>query len=133
MDKTNVRAEFRIMGDELRPQEVTEALGLEPSETWCRGDPIRGTSRHRTYASWGLYFAPEETLDIQPLLEKIESTFLPKTEAIRRLRSRFDIEISVDLVIVIEDAAPPGACFEPRFLKLLSDIGARLDLDMYIN
>ena len=43
------------------------------------------------------------------------------------------VRVWLDGALVIEDAAPPGACFEPRFLKLLSDIGARLDLDMYIN
>lgn len=40
MKKTNIYAEFRIMGDAFDPALVTRALAVQPTEVWQKGDCV---------------------------------------------------------------------------------------------
>lgn len=133
MDNTNIRAELRIMGEGYDVQEITEVLGVKPSETWCKGDNIRKSAGKRTYTAWVYSTGVMETLDVNILAQVIEELFESKSKELSLLRQKHNLDISIDFVIVIENEAPPAIYFEPQFIQFAAMIGARLDIDIYVN
>lgn len=45
MDRTNVRASLRIVGECFDVQRVTDTLEVTPSRTWNKGEPIRNSGK----------------------------------------------------------------------------------------
>ncbi|WP_156664950.1 DUF4279 domain-containing protein [Morganella psychrotolerans] len=48
MNKTTVKAEFSIYGDDFNPDEITELLGISPMEVNLKGT-INGTRKKTKY------------------------------------------------------------------------------------
>lgn len=133
MDNTSIKAELRIMGDEFNVQEITEVLGIAPTGTWCKGDAIRNSGKSRTYTAWMYSTDVKETLDINEQAEKLKSLFHPKVKEIAFLKEKYDLDISIDFVIIIENEIAPAIYFLPQFIQFASKIEARIDIDTYVN
>ena len=133
MEKTSIKVSLRIMGDNYSIQNITNRLGIYPSESWNKGDYIRDSKRKRTYTAWIYNIDAIETLDINVPIKKFERLFLLKTKEISKLKKEYNLDISIDFVIIIENEEPPAIYFEEQFIKFASEIGARFDIDTYIN
>lgn len=60
-----------VTGIDLRPSDVTAALGLEPDQSWCRGDPKRvGTDLHE-WGGWRKRIGQRE--DGDPFAEDLQT------------------------------------------------------------
>lgn len=133
MEHTNVGASFRIMGDRYDTAEISRELGITPTITWNMGDQIRNTGKEYKYTAWIFDIEPEETLDINDPLKKLESIFSPKSEILCRLKERYHLEYSIDLVIVIEKQSPPAIYLDSSSVHFAAAIDARFDMDTYVN
>lgn len=133
MEKTNIKVSLRIMGDNYNIQDVTNKLGIYPSQSWNNGDYIRNSKRKRTYTAWIYNIDAIETLDINVVIKKFERLFLRKAKEISELKREYHLDISIDFVIIIENEEPPAIYFEEQFIKFVAEIGARFDIDTYIN
>ena len=49
------------------------------------------------------------------------------------LRNVYDLDISIDFVVIIEKQEPPAMHFDLDFIKFAYEIGARIDIDAYVN
>ena len=108
-------------------------LQITPSESWNKGDLIRNSGQKRTYTAWIYSTDVIETLDTYSQAIEIEKLFLPKTEEISFLKKKYDLDISLDFVIIIENEEVPAIYFESSFVEFAAKIGARFDLDTYVN
>ena len=133
MEKTSIKVSLRIMGDNYNIQDVTNKLGIYPSQSWNNGDYIRNSKRKRTYTAWIYNIDAIETLDINVVIKKFERLFLRKAKEISELKREYHLDISIDFVIIIENEEPPAIYFEEQFIKFVAEIGARFDIDTYIN
>ncbi len=130
---TNIRASLRIMGDDFDVKRITDVLEVCPSETWNKGDFIRKTEKSRTYTAWMYNTEPIESLNIKTSIKQIEEVFRQKADKIVILQNIYDLDISIDFVIVIENGETPAIYFEPDFIRFAAEIGAKFDIDTYIN
>ncbi|OMF56278.1 hypothetical protein BK141_27555 [Paenibacillus sp. FSL R5-0765] len=64
MDKTNIMAEFNIIGDHFEPKLITEQIGIEPSGTYIKGEEIDDRDLYRKEACWFLDTDYQEFFDI---------------------------------------------------------------------
>lgn len=133
MDYTNVGASLRIMGECFDVQRITDTLGVTPSQTWNKGDPIRNTGKKRKYTAWVYDTKRMETLSLDALIKQIMEIFSPQVDNIVALKKQFELVISLDFVIIIENEEPPAIYFEPDFINFAAEIGARFDIDTYVN
>jgi hypothetical protein len=88
-DCDNAYAVFGIRSPDLAPAEVTKDIGLEPSHSLTRGDPIseRPNAPKRPWGVWQL--STEAILGNHTILEHAEyllAKLEPKAEAISRYR-----------------------------------------------
>jgi len=121
------------MGNEYDLNEVTQLLNVSPSNSWNKGEKIRNSQKQREYTGWIYSTDIIETLDVNTAVKKIEELFMSKVGVICGLKRRYELDISIDVSIVIENEEPPAVYFENEFLQFISQIGARLDIDMYVN
>lgn len=71
MNKTTVKAEFSIYGDNFDPNELTDLLGIQPMEINLKG-VITGTrKRPSAETSWSIYTKKEESYDVKEQIDKI--------------------------------------------------------------
>lgn len=133
MDRTKVKVCLRFMGEGYDIQEITDFLDITPSETWNKGDFIRNSGQKRTYTAWIYSTDVTETLDVYSQAIKIEKLFLPKYKEISFLKKKYDLDISLDFVIIIENEEIPAIYFESSFVEFAAKIGARFDIDTYVN
>lgn len=133
MEKTNVRVDFRIMGDNYDIWDISNALKIEPTQFWSIGDDIRQTGKKREYTCWILSTGYEETLDINTQLIKIEELFINKTILLKELKERNYLSYSIDVIIKIENEEVPAIYLETEIIQFAANIGARFDFDTYVN
>ena len=94
MKKTNIYAEFRIMGDAFDPDAVTEALSVQPTKIWRKGDCVYNNQGKittlRQYTNWGYQTAATETLDINTPIRTLQAVFADKTNTLLNLQKHCD-------------------------------------------
>ncbi|MCH1939866.1 DUF4279 domain-containing protein [Holdemania massiliensis] len=133
MERTNVKVSLRFIGEDYDIQEITDTLNIIPSESWNKGEPIRNSGKKRTYTAWIYSLDAIETLDVCEQAKKIEKVFSPKGEKIATLKKKYNLDVSVDFVIIIENEDVPAIYFDASFIEFAAKIGARFDLDTYVN
>lgn len=133
MNKTNIRVDIRIMGDSNDINEITEALNISPTNYWRKGDTIRNLSKRRTYTAWIYSTGSEETLNVNTQIKKIEKIFIPKADILYKLKSLYDLEFSLDVIIIIENEEPPAIYLESSIIQFAARLDAKIDIDMYVN
>lgn len=137
MKKTNIYAEFRIMGDAFDPALVTRALAVQPTEVWQKGDCVynnqgKCTTLRRQYTKWGYKTATLETLYMDEPIQILQETFEDKVDSLLELKKQHNLSFSIDIVIEVENNEPPAMCLEGFILEFAAALHARIDMDMYI-
>lgn len=103
MNKTTVKAEFSIYGDNLDPNELTDLLGIQPMEINLKG-VITGTrKRPSAETSWSIYTKKEESYDVKEQIDKIILILKDKTKIINEFKKKNTVSISLSLLIEVEN------------------------------
>ena len=133
MEKTNIRVDFRILGNNYDIQRISNSLNIEPTHFWNIGDNIRQTSKKREYTCWILSTGYEETLDVNTQLIKIQELLMEKTILLNELKESYDLNYNIEVIIKIENGEVPAIYIESETIQFAASIGARFDFDTYIN
>lgn len=133
MEKTNIEVEFRIIGENFDIAEVTRNLNILPTEFWKIGDKIRNTKKVRTYTSWNYSTEKKETLFLEEQLDAIGKIFIPRLETLCNLKEKYNLDFSLDVIVIIENSEVPSITFDDNLISFLSKLKARIDVDTYIN
>ncbi len=124
---TREYAYFHISGPGNHEQ-ITEILGINPSQAWNIGDENPRTGKPRKFMSWRLSSGLEDT---QPLDKHIHNILLLlhlKAESLRQLWLEYD------LTLVCVGYFPPsghGMHFNREQIRQAAQIGLAFDLDFY--
>ena len=133
MENSNVRVDFRIIGDNFCITQISDVLKISPTQYWSVGDEIRNTGKFRKYTCWIFSTGYEETMDINTQLIIILNSFAHKSDILSSLKKQYELDYSIDIVVIVERGEVPAIYLEPLTLKFAAKIGARFDFDMYIN
>ena len=119
---------FRLTGDDLRPQLITDALGVTPSKAWAKGDIRKRPGNYYTFGCWSLNascskYEPFE-VQLNQLLGQLE--VLPPT--LQEFVKMFDAEISVGFA---SGESTFGFAIDRQLLERLCKLGVALDFDIY--
>lgn len=123
---------FALFGTEFDPDEVTEIIGLQPSNTKRQAEP-------RPKHSWWIVSEGKveaDSIDIYELSKSLVAKLAPYKADIARAKRTFDLDAVLEVVLWIstdESVSTPAIGFEPDVISFLSDIGASIDIDTYRN
>ena len=134
LSKTNIKVEFRIIGDDYSPDEITSKIGIIPSSKFQKGDKYVRNKKEAIYkySCWTISTDYEESFDVSLQIDKIISILYPQKNSLVKLKNQYKIEYMLEAVINIENGETPGMYIKSDIIKFLNDIHAELDLDLYI-
>jgi hypothetical protein len=142
MDKTTVMAYFKIFGDDFPVNEVTQLLGIEPSESYNKGDVIvrpkndnliNNTVKYRKKTAWVLSSGYQESYDVKEQLDEILEPLKNKSVIINQLNTKYKLECIFSIVIIMENGYTPGLHLDNEQIEFANSINAEFDIDLYAN
>lgn len=133
MGKTRVMVRFGIYGDSFQPSSVSEFLGLEPTQTYIKGEPTLTGRTVRPDTSWNISTGYQESDNINHQLEQIMQLLRGKTDKLVELRHSLGVEMLFMFVVKIENNEVAAMYFGKEFLHFVSAIDAEVGFDVYIH
>ena len=127
---TTIRLSFCIYEDYFEVDRVTDIIGLTPTETAYKGDPLKYRVSEETF--WEYNFAPLETLLIEDNLQVFAAQVMPCLEALASFIKAF--ALTSKLLFCVEmspEESCPAIVFDNKILELLHRLNAWIDIDMY--
>ncbi|MBC6481736.1 MAG: DUF4279 domain-containing protein [Hormoscilla sp. GM7CHS1pb] len=127
--ESEILASFTLTG-EFDPEEITNKVGIIPSETWRMGELIhpKGTIRHQQNG-WSLKSKLEKSAELEDhvkyVLEQLQPGWIPLAE----LCTQHDAEI--DCVIYVNGQVT-AIHFDKRIIDLVNKLNAEIDVDLYV-
>jgi hypothetical protein len=126
------RLTFIIQSEVLAADEISERMGLQPTNVVEKGAPISrrnpdaGQRRHTT---WELASGLPEDAELTAHLEALLPLFEPRSSALRQIQGTGATAFWSCFVT----AKPMGnmVWFEPAVLSRLGEVGAALEFDIY--
>lgn len=115
----------------LTPKQMTDCLGNSGSKTWKLGDRVHQAATNRfAHNGWVLSStAIGDNLSTEEMLRKLENDFdFLKVNALRKLDDQCSVELSL---VVHAGENVPEVHLSSSQLRLLADIGAEVDVDIY--
>ena len=123
-------ARLVIYGFECAPEEITRVLGINPDETWRKGD-LRGERPVKPSgdSGWVIASSSSDRVRLEPhivsVLEKVSSV-----DRLRDLPPESKRYLSCE-VTTLEGTSGPDITISPTILSRLAEIGAELSIDSY--
>ena len=125
------RATLRVVGDDLKPAELTELLGVTPSTSYLKGDVLtskRGATRAAPTGYWSLEAEDSSPADLDLQVAHLLAR-LPEEEAVwSRLNERFEIDLFCGWFM---QAWNEGTSLQAATLSALAKRGIDLTIDLW--
>ncbi|ADY22470.1 DUF4279 domain-containing protein [Bacillus paranthracis] len=134
-------AYFSITGDIFPVEAITDALNIEPTRTYKKGDIVARRDNpnlvstkklYRKKTDWNLSTGYQESYDINNQLYVILKSLEEKTEPLKQLKKKYDLEFLFMVVIQIENNESPAMYLQKDILDFASSIQAEIHFDLYI-
>ena len=138
MDKTRVMIEFAVVGDDFDITAVTEKLQVTPSKYGKKEDAIKKRQQKNLsptgyeQTSWVFKTDYEESINADRQLTKLVDLFKPKIPILKTIANIYNVEFAVNIVIEIYNNDIPSIYFNSTFIEFIHEIGAEVDIDLYI-
>ncbi len=137
MEKTQVMVYFSMFADEFPLDAVTKQLGIEPTESYKKGDIIKKispTENHvRSYTRWKLSTGYQESLDVGGQMDMIIDQIGDKSAVINDLKRQFGLDCRFTIVIIMNNGYTPGLYLDQSIIAFANSINADFDIDLYAN
>ena len=129
--KTRIRTAILLLGDVL-PDVLTAEVGLAPTSTWRKGDPIgkKGVQHHRQ-DGWEVVSEYVHTLDTEEVVRLLLGRIEPHIDRIRVACQRHNLYSELAIYITwSDDESLPSLHFEKELLASVVRLGATIDIDL---
>ncbi|MGB4775268.1 MAG: DUF4279 domain-containing protein [Daejeonella sp.] len=128
--------ELKISDFEVEHEEITYLLDLNPTHIWIKGEEYLFGNKNQVKKTmeknyWKYNSTALSNAWIGEQLERfIEDIIVPRKDALKMIAARFHVELSI--VQYLYDSCNPGLYFDKKVLKILSDCGLELNIDLYV-
>jgi len=134
MERSNSYVYFALRGDDFDPQEITNYLGLEPSDFWRKGDKGEYNSSLK-YSCWQLSTEKGKNyIEIDKLVNEIVELLFNKIEKINKLKQRLKLNSVLEIVMDIDinpDKPTPALGHNLKTIEFLYKTRTETDIDIY--
>jgi hypothetical protein len=132
--ETRAYAHVTILSDSLSPDDLRDAVGLDPDKSWAKGElrSSRGQHRHKFNGVEWVSTLDRETADPGDHIEELAERLRPQADRIAQL-SRDERVISARLWLYYSTSGEnPGFELTNAALDSLARLGVTLALDIYL-
>ena len=128
MEKNQAYAYLRLVDFPGTVQEMTQRIGLQPTEAWHAGDPAPSPHPPHKFSAWHLRSRLPKSDEIeQHIIDVLDQ--IRGREAVLREIAR-DCRVTMECVGYFHEYYP-GFALDADTVRRLGDCGASIDLDFY--
>jgi hypothetical protein len=122
-------AYFRVAAENLPLAEITDALGVNPTESWSKGDPgLYNPSRPDS--GWCLHGPlPQTNTNLREHVEALLLILEQKTSAVRTLSEKYKTYLVC--VGYYDETGSPGLSLSRAVVASMASLGLELNADLY--
>jgi hypothetical protein len=121
---------FCLYGDDFDPDAVTKVIGINPTRTKRKGDPIpRCSSWH--YSTGKI---ENDLVDVYELSSSLIAKLAPYSDNILKVKRDYNLKAILEVVLTIspdDSKSTPAIGFESEVIAFLHKVGATIDIDTY--
>jgi hypothetical protein len=121
-----------IGGDDLIPVQITKLLGCEPDFSHAKNDEVKinntGNTRIANTGMWQIRTKRLNPENLDAQISEIFNKLSPDMSIWKSLNNKYKINLFCGIFM---KEGNEGMSISPVSLKILSDRGVRLDLDIY--
>jgi hypothetical protein len=130
----SIQLSLRFEGEDFDPDEITRRVGIEPTNTFRVGDPITsGGEGRRRRPGWRLAAEERAGLDLDGMLVAFQDLVQISPPVVRQLCHDLDVAAVVACSVLQRGyETAPALTFTPEFLGWTSELGASLDVDIWV-
>ena len=128
--RTEVKIQLFIKGFKCSPEKITQLLGISPTETWVKGEPIRGArSAVYKFNGWNLESSTAETTSPEEQVDALLAVIKPHSERFKSLPP--DAQLDLSCAIYAYDDSQRVFYFSAEAVKELAKISAPISIAYY--
>jgi hypothetical protein len=132
MTSALIHAALILTADGSDPQNLTAAVGLEPTTSWRMGQAGPTTGRPTKCDLWELAVPKRRSLAVDPVICELLDSIESRKAMILAAAQRFGWRYRVSCVVDIEDEVP-SFVLSATLIHRLADWDTFLDLDVYVS
>lgn len=121
-------AYFTIAGDELDPAEITTLLGLEPTDSWNKGDINPRTGLERKFGRWSLFSRLARTEGFAAHISDVLMQMEQNVAGFIRVINAFEGQMQL---VGYFHSTYPGLALTSQTIQGLAKYNLAVDLDFY--
>ncbi len=126
--KTNKCYAYFMVSGSFDPAQITERMGINPTESSLEGDLIRGSKMVRKCSRWILRSRLDTTVALEEHVSDVLAQLDAKKEEFRQLSAELG---GVMELVGYFHAYYPGLTFESDVVARLSEYSLSMDCDFY--
>jgi hypothetical protein len=111
------------------PDDITRRVGLQPTISYRRGDP-GPFEQPRKRDFWGVTVGPQETLDVQALLQVLMDQVHPRLAPIGEVCAELGLTPVVSCTIELKSSLTPVIQLSRGIVQQWADLGEILEIDV---
>lgn len=124
---------FAFSGDEFDPEIVTQAIGIEPSQTQKKGE--KGSYiKASKFSYWKLQSNMVDNIFLENLILDLVSILYEKIDEINGVKEKFGLSSRIQVVMYIdtnEDVSTPALGHSEKVIEFLYKTNSTTDVDIY--
>jgi hypothetical protein len=126
---SEVSAAYLLTDFECEPDQISEVLGIQPTEICKKGELISKGSRRHKQNAWELKIQIPDSEDLDEHIAELLNRLSQVWEKVINLNKLYYAEISC--VVYSYEAQGPGLHLDKKTLKQIAELNAEIDLDYY--
>src|SRR5947207_9065115 len=128
---TRISAALTLTGSGYDPDEITQQVGVTPTDTWRLGERIQNTALRHKHDGWSFSTGLQESFDLSQQVRTLLDQLQPYFAALTNCCRRWSLEAEIECVIYAEGQIP-AIHFDPDDVKRIAELGAEIDVDLYV-
>ncbi len=125
---------FALIGDNFEPKELTDKLGINPTEAWKKGDKGKYNPA-LSYSCWKISTDKgKEYFDIDKLVDELVEKLNDKVERINELKEKYLLDSVLQIVMDIDtnpEQSTPSLGHDLKTIDFLYQTRTKTDVDIY--
>lgn len=127
MIKKNI-VRLKVTSSERSPEQITQAIGLPSSKSWHIGDNRANTIISEKLNGWIFESNLPHSASLEDHVGNLLDRLSTQTVEIKHISEKDSVEFSC----VVYASATPALNFSKEVLQCICEMGASLDIDLYI-
>jgi hypothetical protein len=128
--RSEIRVCLRLRGFPMPPETLTSEIGLQPTDSWKKGDPCRFAKTIFKDNGWEVNSGLDTSLDLGTHVK----TLLKKLAPLKKNLAKVCAQCRAELVCVIYSYGGdrPTIYFEKEIMKQIVELNVSMYIDLYI-